>query len=334
MPSMSRGCLAIALVATLACSSQPDVVAVRASSAVEPTPPELIPLSGNVELVDPSVLFDGQAYWIASTGPGMPLRSSTDLRDVTLLGDAVDGLPDWADDAVPAATHYWSPDLASFGGRYHLYYALASSTPRQACIGHATATELGTVGAWTDDGAPLLCTQPEADWFAIDPSVLVEADGSAWLLVGSSRAGLKLFELNEDGGLTTAAPTPVAARPDGGVIQASAITRRGDYYYLFSSFDQCCQGVDSTRSIRVGRSASRLGPYLDRQGLALLDGGGTTLLQSGERWRGPGSNDVLHRGDQSYHFFFAYDAERDGRSFARLSTLTWDEEGWPRSAGP
>lgn len=320
--------------ASLACSSQPDVVAVRRSSAVEPTPPELIALSGDVELVDPSVLFDGATYWVVSTGPGMPLRASTDLRELTLLGDAVDGLPDWAAEAVPEATHYWSPDLAYFGGRYHLYYALASLEPRQACIGHATAEKIGTVGAWTGDGAPVVCTQPATDWFAIDPSVLVEEDGAAWLLVGSSRTGLKLFELEEEGGLTDKAPSPVAARPDGGIIQASAITRRGELYYLFSSFDSCCQGAESNRSIRVGRSASRDGPYLDREGVALLDGGGSTLLESQGRWRGPGSNDVLHRGDRSYHFFFAYDAERDGRTFARLSTLTWDEDGWPRSAGP
>jgi arabinan endo-1,5-alpha-L-arabinosidase len=316
------------------CGSAPDVVAIRELAAAEPVEPELLTLTGDFELFDPSAIFDGERYWVISTGRGMPVRVSDDLGDFELLGDAVAELPEWAAQEVPEATHFWSPDVAYFGGRYHLYYALASNVPRQACIGHATSAQLGTVGAWTDDGAPLICTQQETDWFAIDPSVLVDDDGAVWILIGSASSGLKLFELDQEGRLTATEPTTVAARPDGGVIQASAITRRGDFYYLFSSFDLCCRGADSTRSLRVGRSTSPRGPYLDREGFPLLEGGGTVLLEGDARWRGPGSNDVLHRGDRSYGFYFAYDAENDGRAYLRLSTLTFDEEGWPRSAGP
>lgn len=320
--------------ACVACSGPPDVVAVRTGTTAEATRPELLDVSGDLDLVDPSVIFDGLRYWIISTGAGMPVRVSTDLREFERLGDAALGLPVWAAEAVPAATHYWSPDVAQFGGRYHLYYALASTDPRQACIGHATASELGTSGAWTDDGSPLVCTQQDSDWFAIDPSVLVDDDQSAWLLTGSSGTGLKLWELDSSGKLADAQATIVAARPAGGTIQASAIARKADFYYVFSSFDFCCRGADSTRSIRVGRSRSRLGPYVDREGVALLDGGGTVLVEGGERWRGPGSNDVLIRAAESYSFYFAYDADDDGHTSLRLSTLTWDEDGWPLSAGP
>lgn len=290
-------------------------------------------LSGDLELFDPSAIFDGERYWVVSTGAGMPIRASTDLKQFELLGDAVPGLPTWAADHVPKATHFWSPDVAYFGGRYHLYYALAGGGGQLACIGHATASKLGSVGSWTDDGAPVICTQQEDDWFAIDPSVLVDDDEKAWLLAGSS-PGLKLIELEASGGRTAAEPTPIAARPDGGVIQASAITRHGGYYYVFASFDLCCRGADSTRSIRFGRSSTLFGPYLDRDGTSLLDGGGSVLLEGGPRWKGPGSNDVLQQGDQSYSFYFAYDADNDGKTSLRLSTLAWDEEGWPRSAGP
>lgn len=328
-----RGRTAVAL-ACLSCTGPPDVVATREAAASQPQEPVLLGLSGDLEVYDPSAIFDGERYWIVSTGAGMPLRASVDLREFELLGDAVEGLPEWADHKVPAARHFWSPDVAYFGGRYHLYYALASNGNRQACIGHATSSALGTVGAWTDDGAPLICTQDDSDWHAIDPSVLVEADGTAWLLAGSAGTGLRLFELDAAGARTDAEPTLLAARPDGGIIQASAITRHAGFYYVFGAFDLCCRGADSNRSIRVGRSSSRFGPYVDRAGTPLLDGGGTVLLESAERWRGPGSNDVVHVGDESYSFYFAYDAENDGRVSLRISTLTWDDDGWPRSAGP
>jgi arabinan endo-1,5-alpha-L-arabinosidase len=309
------------------------VVAIAQPSLAPAPEPEQLSLSGSLEVYDPSVILDGGQYWLVSTGARMPVRASADLHEIELLGDAVDGLPDWAAAAVPAARHFWSPDVAYFGGRYHLYYALSSDDTRRACIGHASAPELGLAGTWTDDGVPLICTQEDSDWHAIDPSVLVDA-GKAWLLVGSSGKGLKLLELDSAGQRTEADPTPVAARPDGGVIQASAITRRGGFYYIFSSFDLCCRGADSTRSIRVGRASSLLGPYVDRDGTALLEGGGSVLLEGGSRWKGPGSNDVLYAGDRTYSFYFAYDAESSGRVSLRLSTLTWEDDDWPRSAGP
>lgn len=324
-----------AVAASWGCSAEPDIVAIRDTTISAPAEPQQLPLSGDLSLFDPSAIFDSERYWVVSTGAGMPVRVSADLTDFELLGNAVAGLPEWAAVEVPAAGNYWSPDIAFFGGRYHLYYALASNTPRQACIGHATAAQLG-IGAdvWTDDGAPLVCTQQESDWFAIDPSVLVDEDGSVWLLIGSAGTGLKLFALEPSGELSAAEPTVVAARPDEGILQASAITRKGDFYYLFTSFDVCCRGADSNRSIRYGRSRSKWGPYVDRTGAPLLEGGGSTLLESASRWRGPGSNDVLHRGDRSYSFYFAYDAENEGRTSLRISTLVWDADGWPRSAGP
>ena len=37
-------------------------------------------------------------------------------------------------------------------------------------------------------------------------------------------------------------------------IEASVIFEYNDYYYLFTSWDACCQGTSSTYNIRVGRS--------------------------------------------------------------------------------
>lgn len=318
--------------ASLGCTGPPDVVATPVE-VDEPSEPTLFSLSGDLEVYDPSAIVDGERYWIVSTGTRMPVRVSTDLKEFKLLGDAVEGLPAWAADYVPQAGHFWSPDVAYFGGRYHLYYALAGGGGHLACVGHATSSTLG-VGTWTDDGVPLICTEQDADWFAIDPSVLVDDDGKAWLLLGSSGTGLKLVGLGAEGGRTGAEPTPVAARPDGGVIQASAITRHGAFYYVFAAFDLCCRGADSTRSIRFGRSSTLLGPYLDRDGKPLLEGGGSVLLESSSRWKGPGSNDILQQEEQSFSFYFAYDADNGGDVSLRLSTLTWDDEGWPRSAGP
>ena len=61
-------------------------------------------------------------------------------------------------------------------------------------------------------------------------------------------------------------------------IEAPFIVRRGDYYYLFASYDMCCRGARSSYNIRVGRSEAVTGPYLDERGEVMTRGGGDVVL--------------------------------------------------------
>ena len=119
----------------------------------------------------------------------------------------------------------------------------------------------------------------------------------------------------------------------GGSIEAPFIVRRCGFYYLFVSFGACCQGVNSTYNINVGRSPELAGPYVDRAGRPLLDGGGTLVLQAGGDWVGPGHNAILFDGPRAYNIYHAY-AATNGASQLRIADLVWDAEGWPVSGGP
>ena len=46
-----------------------------------------------------------------------------------------------------------------------------------------------------------------------------------------------------------------------------------DSYFLFVNWFGCCAGIDSSYEIHVGRSSSRTGPYLDRDGVEMTNGG-------------------------------------------------------------
>jgi arabinan endo-1,5-alpha-L-arabinosidase len=127
----------------------------------------------------------------------------------------------------------------------------------------------------------------------------------------------------------------LASRPSaGGALEAPFIVRRCGYYYLFVSWDKCCAGVNSTYNIRVGRSAEVKGPYVDQDGKAMLQGGGTLVLAGAGRWHGPGHNAVLFSERQAYNVYHAYDGDHGGASMLRISELVWDENGWPISGGP
>jgi arabinan endo-1,5-alpha-L-arabinosidase len=81
----------------------------------------------------------------------------------------------------------------------------------------------------------------------------------------------------------------------------------------------------------VGRSKLVTGPYLDKDGVPMMEGGGTALLTANHRWLGPGGESVLmDRGGYDIIVFHAYDAQ-SGKPALQISTLTW-EDGWPRAA--
>ena len=119
----------------------------------------------------------------------------------------------------------------------------------------------------------------------------------------------------------------------GTAVEAPYIVYHAPYYYLFASFDFCCRGVDSTYRVVVTRSTSITGPYLDRTGLPMLQAGGTPVVSGSSRWRGPGHNAVIQRGDQWLNVYHSYDALNNGIPTLRISELVW-QEGWPVSAEP
>jgi arabinan endo-1,5-alpha-L-arabinosidase len=227
----------------------------------------------------------------------------------------------------------WAPDLSFFGGQYHLYYSVSTFGSNASCIGHATRASMSS-GSFRDQGS-VVCSNhgSKDDWNAIDPNVVVDEAGAPWLVFGSFWSGIKAVALNPDGTRKDSALHALASR-GGGAIEGPFVVRRCGYYYLFVSFDRCCDGVNSTYNIRVGRAQKVLGPYLDRAGKPMLEGGGTLLVSGAGRWHGPGHNAVLFSGKRAYNVYHAYDANSNGASMLRVSELVWDNEGWPVSGGP
>ena len=70
--------------------------------------------------------------------------------------------------------------------------------------------------------------------------------GDAWYLsFGSFWSGIKLVQLDPSTGLiSNATLTSLATRTaDGGAEEASVVYQHGDNFYLFVSWDHCCNGL-------------------------------------------------------------------------------------------
>ena len=207
---------------------------------------------------DPCVIKQGEYYYVFGTGRGITVNRSTDLLSWEKLPNLFPGQPDWVPEA-PGTKDFWAPDISFFNGQYHLYFAISTFGSDRSCIGLATNETLDRDSPkykWIDRGI-VIQTHHGEDWNAIDPNVAFDENDHPWLAFGSYWSGLKLIELDSLTG--TPKKEGRAAHfhrtaTKGSCDRIAFIVRHGKYFYLFASFDGCCQGVKSNYNIRVGRA--------------------------------------------------------------------------------
>lgn len=298
-----------------------------------------------VSVHDPVLAKEGDAYYLFSTGPGITIYRSTDLRSWRLQGRAFAGEPDWARRVAPGFNgHLWAPDVAYHDGRYYLYYSVSAFGKNTSAIGVTVNRTLDPASLdyrWEDQGVVLRSVPGRDHWNAIDPNLVFDDAGVPWLSFGSFWSGLKLVRLAPDlksvaepqEWHTIARRDRAALEPDTepgtAALEAPFIFRKGEYYYLFVSWDKCCRGKDSTYKLMVGRSRDVRGPYVDKDGRDLADGGGTLLLGGTAAWPGLGHNGVHSFDGRDYLVFHAYEAADAGLQKLKIAELGWDAEGWP-----
>jgi arabinan endo-1,5-alpha-L-arabinosidase len=295
-----------------------------------------IEVTGSITNVhDPTMIRQGSTYYIISTGSVIPYRCSPDMLTWDVCGQVFTANPAWAVEAIPGVKDLWAPDIVFHKGIYYLYYSASTFGSNRSAIGLATNTTLDPASPdyrWADQGE-VISSQKSDNYNAIDPNLTFDRDGQPWLVLGSFWSGIKMVKVDPATMKPAAGETllSLATNPPSTAIEGAFITRRGNFYYLFVSHDFCCRGAQSTYNIRVGRAAEITGPYLDRDGRAMGQGGGTLVLQSGERWRGPGHNSIYIEDGCYYMVHHAYDAQANGTPTLRMVLLAWDADGWPQA---
>ncbi|MCP2258324.1 arabinan endo-1,5-alpha-L-arabinosidase [Streptoalloteichus tenebrarius] len=289
------------------------------------------PLTGDIRVVhDPTMARVGSQYVVYSTNEAVRSLVSDDGVDFRIAGRAFAQPPAWWQN-YNATGVIWAPDLSQRDDVFLLYYSVSSWGSNNSAIGLATS-DTGLPGSWRDHGI-VFASSGGDDFNAIDPSLLVDAEGRWWLVFGSFHTGIYLISVDPETGMqstTDRARHNLARRGEGGAIEAPVIVERNGWYYLFVSFDTCCAGASSTYRIMVGRSASPTGPYVDRSGTPMLDGGGTEVLASHDWVIGPGGQSVLREGDQDLLVYHYYHRDDNGTPYLGTNVLEWDDEGWPR----
>ena len=291
-------------------------------------------LDGDVGLHDPStVVRDGSRFYVYATGGGLPMSVSDDGWTWRRAGGVMQSVPSGrpgADVVARGGNNTWAPDVIKVGDKYFLYYAAPGTQPK-AAIGLLVGKTLDPSSPdykWTDAG-PVVWSDGVEDSNAIDPGVFHDpANGSLWLTYGSYFGYIRLVELDPKTGnrlYPQRTPTNVAINSE-----ASIIISHDSWYYLLVTHGSCCQGAASSYSIRMGRARKVTGPYLDRAGVDMLQGGGSLFLGSSGRMVGAGHFGLLDLGDgvQKFSCHFEADLDRGGISVLDIRPLLW-RDGWP-----
>ncbi|QEC72110.1 arabinan endo-1,5-alpha-L-arabinosidase [Arachidicoccus ginsenosidivorans] len=306
---------------------------------------QTMPMAGPYGVHDPVMIKQDSSYYLFCTGQGITCFSTSDLVNWKRLAPVFKTPPLWAVKAVPGYKgHTWAPDICFHNGKYWLLYSVSAFGKNTSCIGLAEniTLDLGSKDyKWVDHGKLIQSVPGRDDWNAIDPNMVFDENNHPWVCFGSFWNGIKLVRLKDD---LSAIDEPqswysLARRPrksaasdtaaGNGAIEGPFIFKKGAYYYLFVSFDYCCRGINSNYKVMVGRSKSLTGPYIDKSGTPMLEGGGSPVVTGNKRYPGVGHCGVYTFGGNDFIIFHGYDREKNGRPRLLMEELQWDEEGWP-----
>ena len=166
------------------------------------------------------------------------------------------------------------------------------------------------------------------DCDAIDPCLLLDpTTGRLWATYGTYFGNIRLIELDPKTGERVKGNVEKDVAID---CEASALMYRDGWYYLLGTHGTCCDGVNSTYNIVVGRSRSVEGPYVDNVGRDMFHGGGRMVIAAGDRATGAGhfGSTIIDEGVEVMSFHWEADFEVSGRSVLAVRPLLW-KNGWP-----
>ncbi|KAL3482420.1 putative arabinan endo-1,5-alpha-L-arabinosidase D [Aspergillus californicus] len=315
-----------------------------------------LPNQGNVAAHDPNILHYNNNYYLFKGGIQIPVFRASQLDGPwESIGTVLNGL---STVTKQNRRRPWAPMVTYWRNRFYCFYSISQNGKRNSAIGLASSDSIEP-GGWTDHGAMintgdghLSDVYPYNVSNAIDPAFFADPQSQTpYLQYGSYWQGIFQIPLTND--LTIKDPEHPGADhlvyiPDAKQkpSEGSFMSYRAPYYYLWFSHGKCCQfekqgfpKKGNEYSIRVGRSESVHGPFVDRSDTDLLDGGGSVIYGSNHgKVYAPGGLGILSGTNDDpdvlyYHYHnttigFAQDDARLGWNYLDYV------DGWPVPRAP
>lgn len=236
---------------------------------------------------DPDACRVGDDYYMTASSfnciPGLPILHSKDLVNWTIIGYAIDRMPDYAlfgEGAVNHGGNVWAPAIRYHKGEFYIYYG-------DPDIGIFMTKTKDPAGEWE----PLVLVKEGKG--LIDSCPLFDEDGQVYLAhaYAGSRAGIKsvlaVTRLTPDGKKAVGNSHIIYDGHDiDPTIEGPKFYKRNGYYYIFAP----AGGVSTGWQLAM-RSKSPFGPYERKvvmdQGKSPINGphqGAWVDTETGEDW--------------------------------------------------
>jgi arabinan endo-1,5-alpha-L-arabinosidase len=294
---------------------------------------------------DPVMAYENGTYYVYSTGENITEMTSTDRCHWTIhRGGLLHTIPVWTHRIPDFKNHIWAPDVIHWHGKWWMAYSCSSFGVNTSAIGLLQAKSLGQ-NVWKDKG--MIIESKSSDHYnAIDPNFVIDDHNHPWLVFGSFWDGIQLVPLNgkmhvmKDAKLLTIARryahipdsivNPTSAHAGSNAIEAPFVFKHNGWYYLFVSWDYCCRGLKSNYRVVVGRSRQIYGPYLDKNGRKMSQGGGSLVIKGDKKeFEAVGHCAVYHLKNGDIFICHGYSIPRGGASILLQRHIKWDKGGWP-----
>lgn len=284
---------------------------------------------------DPTVIRTDEGFYLYATQTNsywIPIYFSKDLVNWEFKRSAFRNATRPKPDVLPDGGAFWAPEIRYINGKYVLYFSWAKWGDGSKSY-TAVATSDSPVGDFLN-AKPLLITDDFGS-NCID-QFYYEEDGKKYMFVGSFN-GIYVTELTDDGLSVKrgADGKPVLKKQVcGRAFEGTNIYKKGKYYYLFASINNCCDGIDSRYKVVVGRSENLLGPYVNREGKDMMSNSWTLVLEGdGETFFGPGHNSIIIPDDAGtdwmIHHSYVKENGAVGGRLGMLDRIVWSADGWP-----
>ena len=281
---------------------------------------------------DPCIWDGEDGYWyMFSTGT---LATRKMFRSANLVSWEYTSETPFTEDAINAfssigETNFWAPEVVKIGNKWNMYLS-GEQNPLVVFQSNYPTFGYEFIGEVLDAGNKLTGEN-------IDPCVRRDRDGKLWLFWNSAWQGMYRIRLKDDGlsiydGATKEHVAGISVNIDTTrekTFEGAYLYRRKGYWYLFVSAGRY---DNATYCVRVGRSASLSGTFVDKEGNPMTEGNATLILSASNTFYGTGHNasiitDKLNKTWMLFHSHW-YGTSSGARPVC-ISEVLWDDDGWP-----
>lgn len=296
---------------------------------------------------DPTIFRDENGYVLMSTNNMLLMWNSENALAWGNFGQTLNSVPSWMkeldapnDEGVTQTVgNLWAPDIFEINGKYGVFYTGSSVFGKNySAIGVATNSNLAGTG-WEDKGK-IISSSPDNNYNVIDADVIKTTNGEYWMAFGSFWDGIRLIRLDPNTMKQSSSDKniyKIASRNGAGIEGPSLIEHDGKYF-LFTAWDVCCKQGDkieqTTYKTAMGRADKVTGPYYDRSGKALNNGGGTILMERYSRYVGPGGGEPFQDLNRIRFVHHYYDLTGDKGNHIHIRDVVFTDDNWAEMGQP